>query len=94
MVRGAFSPDWAIGAAAWRKALAREHAHLAPVGRGQASVHRAFEAINWNASNRWRASFAMRSPLLTAGSRNLYMGKAGSVRAYVYAAKQGVVGSD
>jgi hypothetical protein len=29
MVRGAFSRDWAIGTAAWRKALAREHAHLA-----------------------------------------------------------------
>jgi hypothetical protein len=38
MVRGAFSRDWAIGAAAWRKALAREHAHWAPVGRGQASA--------------------------------------------------------
>jgi len=29
MVRGTFSRDWAIGTAAWRKALAREHAHLA-----------------------------------------------------------------
>lgn len=29
MVRGGFSRDWAIGTAAWRKALAREHAHLA-----------------------------------------------------------------
>ena len=29
MVRGAFSRDWAIGTAAWRKALAREQAHLA-----------------------------------------------------------------
>ena len=29
MVRSAFSRDWAIGTAAWRKALAREHAHLA-----------------------------------------------------------------
>ncbi len=29
MVRGAFSRDWAIGTAAWRKALARKHAHLA-----------------------------------------------------------------
>ena len=29
MIRGAFSRDWAIGTAAWRKALAREYAHLA-----------------------------------------------------------------
>lgn len=29
MVRGTFSREWAIGTAAWRKALAREHAHLA-----------------------------------------------------------------
>jgi hypothetical protein len=29
VVRGAFSRDWAIGTAAWRKALAHEHAHLA-----------------------------------------------------------------
>ncbi len=47
MVTGALSRGWAIGTAAWRKALAREHAHLALApGLAQAEV-RELQAERW-----------------------------------------------
>ena len=47
MVRGIFSREWAIGTAAWRKALAREHAHLALASELSQSEVRELQSERW-----------------------------------------------
>jgi len=47
MVRGTFSREWAIGTAAWRKALARDHAHLALAPELSQSEVRELQSERW-----------------------------------------------
>jgi len=47
MVRGAFSRGWAIGTAGWRKALAREHAHLAVAPELSQSEVKELQSERW-----------------------------------------------
>jgi hypothetical protein len=56
MVRGAFSRDWAIGTAAWRKALAREHAHLALAPELSQSEVKELQLERWNRRSRKAAN--------------------------------------
>lgn len=47
MIRGAFSHGWAIGTAAWRKALARERAHLALTPELSQAEVRELQSARW-----------------------------------------------
>lgn len=120
MVRGAFSRDWAIGTAAWRKTQAREHAHLALAPELSQSEVKELQSERWERalesalqergrlpaelasapkSAPWKRVLARQlrdavAPPYRWLAEKLYMGKPGSVRAYVHAARPRVVGRD